>query len=133
MGNNIRDRDKVAERLWDWGFLNVCFTRGIRPCDIDGTVERNGHFLFLEGKGPGGSFTTGQSLYFRQLVEMGKAAAPSHSVTFVLLSGNPETGKVDSMLSNSSVDRFKHPRHQADIGDVIDFVEAWYKWANDES
>jgi hypothetical protein len=39
--------------LPDWGQLFEGFRRGIKPADVDGMVEINGHFLFLEQKGSG--------------------------------------------------------------------------------
>lgn len=45
-----------VQQLPSWDDLIECFPRGIRPTDIDGMVEINDHFLFLEekcaGKGP---------------------------------------------------------------------------------
>lgn len=41
-----------CKTLWDWGFLDKCFTNGIRVTDIDGFVERRGHYLILETKKP---------------------------------------------------------------------------------
>jgi hypothetical protein len=43
------------EKLPSWDALldGADFPRGIIPMDIDGFVEINGHYLFLEQKGPG--------------------------------------------------------------------------------
>jgi hypothetical protein len=39
------------DTLWDWSPFNDCFgDSGIRISDLDGMVERNGHFLILDGK-----------------------------------------------------------------------------------
>lgn len=48
---NIRSVASYMRGLWDWTFLNVCFagTR-IKVADVDGIVERRGHFLWLEAK-----------------------------------------------------------------------------------
>lgn len=51
---------------WDWMFDGI-FPRNIGPTDIDGMVEINGHFLFIEQKGEGVSLTTGQLRAFRAL------------------------------------------------------------------
>jgi hypothetical protein len=53
------------DRLPDWGILDGCFPRGIRPSDIDGCVEINGHFLMLEWKPRNGFLTRGQLLMFQ--------------------------------------------------------------------
>jgi hypothetical protein len=48
------------EKLPDWGILDGCFPRGIRPLDVDGIVELNEHALLLEWKPSNGFLTRGQ-------------------------------------------------------------------------
>ena len=69
----IKNLEAFVENLWDWGFLDECFpgTR-IRVTDIDGLVERNGHFLLIEAKSPGKDIPTGQRILFDRL-EIGRA------------------------------------------------------------
>jgi len=55
------------EQQTDWLDIINQFPRGIRPTDIDGMVEINSHFLFLEEKGQGKSLDTGQRLAFKRL------------------------------------------------------------------
>lgn len=51
-----------------WDDLITCFPRSIRPTDIDGMVEIDGRFLFLEEKGKNVGFTNrGQRLAFMRL------------------------------------------------------------------
>jgi len=52
--------------IWDWGFLEPCFkgTR-IRPSDLDGVTEHNGHTLFIETKAPGVTIPRGQEIMFK--------------------------------------------------------------------
>lgn len=66
----IKNLEVFVENLWDWGFLDGCFggTR-IRVTDIDGLVERNGHFLLIEAKSPGKEVPTGQRILFDRLVQ----------------------------------------------------------------
>lgn len=40
----------------DLEWIRKCFPRSIMPSDVDGMVEINGQFLFIEHKGPGDSF-----------------------------------------------------------------------------
>lgn len=48
---NIRSVAGFIRGLWDWTFLNECFApTKIRVADVDGVVERKGHFLWLEAK-----------------------------------------------------------------------------------
>lgn len=47
----IRNAHSYLEGVWDWGILKGCFgDTKIEPTDIDGLVERRGHFLILETK-----------------------------------------------------------------------------------
>lgn len=63
MTENIRSRKLVAERLWDWAFLNECFAGPkIRCSDVDGIVEKGGRVLFIEAKPTGAAIETGQRL-----------------------------------------------------------------------
>lgn len=55
------------DRLPDWGILDGCFPRGIRPSDVDGIVEINEHVLMLEWKPRLGVLTRGQLLMFRNI------------------------------------------------------------------
>ena len=76
----------------DWGFLDGAFPRGIRPTDVDGAVEIDGRFLFLEWKNisssGSGSLGTGQRIFFEQLTKL------SPRITVFLLYGNTVTGEV---------------------------------------
>lgn len=65
----INNPDKYMAGVWDWAILDGCFgeTR-IKPTDIDGMVERNGNFLFLETKAPGAALPQGQEIALKQLV-----------------------------------------------------------------
>lgn len=58
----------------DWGFLTGCFLRGCVPSDIDGFVELNGFFLYLEKKGSGIPIPRAQSIAARRRVLDGKSA-----------------------------------------------------------
>lgn len=55
------------EQLPDWDDLIPCFPRKIRPTDIDGMVEINNRFLFLEEKRAGVGPDDGQRLALRRL------------------------------------------------------------------
>jgi hypothetical protein len=56
--------------LPSWERFNECFMRGIQPTDVDGLVEINGHFLFLEEKGAGVPMTQGQRQALRRLADL---------------------------------------------------------------
>lgn len=57
------------EQLPNWDDLIECFPRKIRPTDVDGMVEINGHFLFLEEKRAGVGPDEGQRRALLKLSE----------------------------------------------------------------
>jgi hypothetical protein len=87
---NIRSRETVAERLWDWEFLNGALPGKIRPMDIDGIVEKNGHFLVLEGK------PVGQNIPYGQRLTLERLAAQDETSVLILYGepGDPEKMKL---------------------------------------
>lgn len=58
------------DRLPCWDDLITVFPRGIRPMDVDGMVEINGHFLFLEEKQAGKGVEVGQGAALRMLARL---------------------------------------------------------------
>jgi hypothetical protein len=66
----IQNWTAYKDSLWDWKILNGCFGETkIEPTDIDGFVERNGHFLVLETKLPNVEIKLGQEITFSRLVQ----------------------------------------------------------------
>lgn len=55
------------DQLPSWDDIADCFPRGIRPTDIDGMVEINGKFLFMEEKRQGAAPESGQRLALKRL------------------------------------------------------------------
>jgi hypothetical protein len=53
--------------LPEWEDIIACFPRNIRPTDIDGMVEINGNFLFLEEKSAKKSLDAGQRIALKEL------------------------------------------------------------------
>jgi hypothetical protein len=69
---NIRSVASFMRSLPDWTEFNTCFEPSrIRISDIDGIVERNGHFLVLDLKHPNATLNQGQSILYRQLAKKG--------------------------------------------------------------
>ncbi len=66
------------EALPNWDDLIAAFPRSIRPTDIDGMVEINGHFLFLEEKRQGQAPDAGQLRAFKALAQQ-----PHTTVAFI--------------------------------------------------
>ena len=80
----INDQPKFVESLWNWDILKGCFGNGIKPTDIDGLVERNGHFLLLEAKNPGKEVPVGQQILFDKLVAIPSADSLATFTVFVV-------------------------------------------------
>jgi hypothetical protein len=116
----INNPEQFCKSLWDWGCLDGCFgqTR-IKPTDIDGFVERKGHFLLFETKLPGADIPEGQWITFNQLLKTGK-------FSIIIVWGKPGIPEEIKVLTG------KHERNYKDI-DLLklrDVVSSWFKWAN---
>lgn len=112
----IVDPNKYRDAAWDWGILNGCFGDGrIRPSDIDGVVEKGGHFLFIEAKPPGKPLGKGQELLFEALASL------SPKVTVLVLWGEKE--------QPTEMWHVGHPRRSCSLQDVREFCRAWYQKA----
>ena len=67
-----RSRPAQFDGVFDWDFLKGCWTGKIEPMDIDGLVERNGHFLLFETKDPHRTISKGQKIALARLVDVGR-------------------------------------------------------------
>lgn len=60
----------LQDRLPSWEWMRGCFPRPkIMPTDIDGMVEVNGHFLFIEQKGRNAHLPEPQRKAYRRLAQ----------------------------------------------------------------
>lgn len=81
----INNPQAFVNGLWDWSILDGCFgDTKVKPTDIDGFIERNGYFLFIESKNIGVSVPQGQRILHKRLVDTGV-------FTVVILWGNATT------------------------------------------
>lgn len=84
------DRDGCAiEALPSWDWMNGCFPRGIRPSDLDGWVEINGHLLLIEQKRKGAFLEDAQR---RGLLRLSRQ--PGVTVVFLRETDDPERFQV---------------------------------------
>lgn len=123
---NLRNSRNFQNSFWDWTPLNVCFVtaRGqetkIRISDVDGEVERNGHFLVIETKRPNEALGIGQQ---RQL-----SAKVRRGDTVLLLVGNPnEPEAMWFCRPNSERRELIKP---CDMSDIVRYVKGWFLWAD---
>lgn len=118
----IKNERAFMDGIWDWAILDGCFgdTR-ITPTDIDGLVERNGHFLIFECKSPGVPVRQGQEIMLNRAVETG-------FFTAMIVWGEknkPEKLKVIGRMGNAEVD-------PCDKDLFRDYVKQWFKYANQQ-
>jgi hypothetical protein len=127
---NIRSRTDVAERLWDWAFLNPCFApTKIKASDVDGEVERNGFFLRIEGKPP--SFrletATATKITYNSLLRLKRRIGDGTEInafTVLVIYGDPTTGAIQEMQV------YPNQRRRCSVVDVQAFVRDWFRWAS---
>lgn len=115
---NIDDRQRFAEHLWDWEFLNSALPGKIRPMDIDGIIERNGHFLVLEGKALGKEISTGQRITLENLSE-------KPNISVLVLYGEPgKPEKMEMLGSNSSMISADESKVRSVVRNWIQYVQS---------
>ena len=115
----IRNKDVYMNNLWDWGFLESCFggTR-ISPTDLDGVVERKGHFLYLEAKSPGKDVPRGQQIMFNHLIADKRA-------TVLVIWGEPNAPEKAQFWGCKPF--------IADTAKIQEVVAKWYEHADREA
>ena len=111
----IRNEKAYMNNLWDWGFIENILPGSCAVSDIDGIIERRGHFLLIETKGPGVEVPQGQAIMFDSL-----SAIPQFSVWVVW--GKP--GKVEAMQ------RWGQAVFRADNQNLLDTVQLWWELAD---
>ncbi|MDD5502445.1 MAG: hypothetical protein PHH26_03155 [Candidatus Thermoplasmatota archaeon] len=118
----IQSEERFMASLWDWGILKGCFGDSkIEPTDMDGLVERKGHFLVLEAKQPGVKIKQGQWWTFNALVNTGY-------FTIVILWG--ERNKPQEMQVLYPLPYKATPKRSADLRQLRKVVSWWYRYAN---
>jgi len=115
----IRNKEVFIDNLWDWGFLDDCFgnTR-IRVTDVDGLVERKGHFLLMETKSPGKDIPRGQAILFDAL-----ASQPNWHV--LVIWGEPNAPVSAQVWGCRPM--------MADMAKIREIVRRWYQYADGQS
>jgi hypothetical protein len=121
---NIRDLNKFREQIWDWSILAGCFgNTAIRVSDVDGMVERNGRFLFIETKQP--HVTTiprGQMMAYERLMKRGGAV-------FFLVWGQPGRPEMVQVTTQHGT----IPPRPCNLDNLRYLVSLWYQKANAKS
>ena len=121
--SNIRNEDHFKEGFWEWSPYNDCFKSadgqptGIRISDIDGHVERNGHFLWIE---------TSQ----KSLISIGQRRSIKHRIlrgdTVVIIQGKPN--QPTRMIVHKPHDA-KGTEYEGNERRLWRFFRGWMLWA----
>lgn len=101
-----------------------CFPRRINFGDVDGMVELNGRFCFLEWKGDGGCVRRGQALSYMALTRL-------TGNIVMIVHGDAETMEVKgySMFWQGKQTSFV----SAGLGDLKKRISAWATWAEGQA
>ena len=115
---------KKIVRLFDF---DDCFGGKIGFTDIDGLVERNGHFLFTEWKAEGEALPVGQRILFEQLTKA------SDRIIVVVVNGESGQAKESSPKQYTTIymGDMKEPV-QVNIQQIKAFFRRWYEWADQQ-
>lgn len=99
--------------------FDECFARGCAFGDVDGVVETNGHFLFLEWKEPGAPVPIGQRILHQRLTEA------SDRITIAIVNGDAHTMEVCA-VSFVHLGRFYPPR-PCDLTGLKALFRGWFE------
>lgn len=115
----INNASEYLKNIWDWAILSGCFgDTKIMPTDIDGHVERNGHFLWLETKAPGVELKQGQEITLQKLAKRGDAV--------VIIWGEKDNPQKIKLLFNGEERIYLN----ANIKTLREIVSNWFNWAD---
>jgi hypothetical protein len=100
-----------------------CFPGRINFGDVDGVVEINGHFLYLEWKPAATSLSVGQRLLIERRTRDGVS-------TYLIIAGNAETMEVEryAVAWNGKIGEWK----VATLDDVKERIKNWVAMARKE-
>jgi hypothetical protein len=91
----------------------------IKPTDVDGLVERNGWFLFLEAKGPKVPLKQGQKILLERLAE-------NPHVTVIVIWGDKNNPEQIMLMNGKSEPKIR----PCDTEELRRVVSEWYQYAD---
>lgn len=115
----------IEQVLPNWAVFNESFTpTRIKVSDIDGVVERNGQFLFIEVK-QNKFIPTGQEILFKNLTRNA-----SHISVLVLLAQNVSENMDIQAYIVFQNGQMKHDWKQTNTKEMQGFVTKWFQRVN---
>jgi hypothetical protein len=142
MERNIRSLASFLQSLPDWTEFNECFAPSkIKISDLDGIVERNGHFLVLDMKNPRSTLGQGQRILYQALARKGFMvlivyAEPAYAIPNERLRSGSEAMLADlGPMHVCKVQRITAAREVPDpipatTDDLKRLIREWYLWAD---
>jgi len=104
--------------LWNWKPVADALPGRCGVSDIDGVIERRGHFMVLETKRPGEKIPTGQLIMLKAL-----AALPKFHV--LVITGNIDTGAISGY--QAVTEDGLGPKRAGDL--LPKKIAQWFDWA----
>lgn len=114
----------IEQVLPNWSIFNECFRpTKIRVTDVDGLVERNGQFLFIEVK-QRKSIPQGQQILFKKLTHN----APHISVLVLYAPGAGQDMNIQA-YTVFRAGQMKHEWTETDTKQIQGFITQWFQRA----
>jgi len=131
----VRTAPPGFDGAFDWSWTDGCFglkangeTSKISPMDIDGVVEKKGHFIIFETKSLNTPIPPGQMIMLKAMYARGKA-------TILFIQGKTEPVKAMAWCESGFYEGADDGHYMTEFQDVDRhvmhcFVKDWYKFAN---
>lgn len=117
----IRNPELFVAGLWDWQCLDDCLPGKMKVSDIDGAIERNGQFLFIETKGPNVPIPMGQEIFYKNLHK-------KKDFTILYVWGTP--GQVEELEMFYPDGKMRTRKKPADLEDLKRIIRWWFGMAD---
>lgn len=106
----------------DFGHFYDCFPGKNSLTDIDGTIDINGRFLFLEMKDGTKEVGIAQSIYFQRLTAL------SDRITVICINGDAETMDIlrTKIIFHGTIGEWE----ECDLAQLKAIITDWANWAS---
>jgi len=121
MKHNCQNSCYMKTHMWDWAIFEGCFPPRVSPSDIDGVIERNGHFLIIETKSADlDGIPRGQQITYEAFQRTG-------AVTILIMFGDRNApSRAVAMLPSGEVRQYP----TTDLAEMREVMTRWYQWAD---
>lgn len=130
---HIRSLQQYLDALPDWTPINAVLPERIRVTDLDGIIERHGHFLVLDTKYPGSSIPRGQDILYQRLAQIGMTVLVIYAHCRHQYNESGEMVALGQMTVTGwwhYDSTGKRTLFQGDLAALQRIVQRWWAWAN---